>query len=211
MQLTKRVLTVGKLLKKTEDSRYLFSKLKIDPEKGYAEATNGKWLVRVPLDSGNTDQSMPEGFLPVKDSIFLTFEQTADLLKKIPKNPINPALSVQRSTAYHVNTENIGITFSADSNGNSTSMEMEKVEDRQWPETEKVFPKGESVKTTVSADLLLDLIKNCKGTQKRTPNMVRIEIYPTDEKFQKPVKFSFSGDNEKETMAILMPVYLNGK
>ena len=207
MQLTRKVLTVGKLLKGAEDTRYPLSKLRIDPEKKYAECTNGHWLVRVPLESLPADD-LPVGYQEVKDPIYLDYDQTQTLLKRIPRNPHIPMCGFQRCTAFSNGGDTQKISFSADvragSNADSTSFGLD-IPESNWPDTGKVIPRGEpKAKVTISADYLLDLLNACKTTEKKKANMVRLEFFGDG----KPIRMTFkAGGDPARTVAILMPMH----
>jgi len=211
MQLTKRVLTVGKLLKGSDqDSRYVYSKLRIDPDKGYAECTNGHWLVRVPLERFDDTAEFPKGYQEVKDLIYLDFQQTQDLLKRIPKNPLIPILKFQRCVGFEKENGNTRISFSADTEGNALTIGME-TDPGQFPPTEKIWPKKEPlIKFHLSGKLLTDLIKTCDSGGKRGSGLVTFEVFGA----QEAVKLSFPGEprdkDTKDTTALLMPMHRNG-
>jgi len=199
MQLTRKVLTVGKLLKGVGDSRYEMNKLRIDPGKKYAEATNGHWLVRVPLESMPADE-LPKGYREVKDPISLDNEQTEKLLKGISRKPKNPLDGFQRCVAYSNEGDTQKISFSADTNGDTTSFELGTP--GNWPDTGKAMPETKvKARVTVNAEYLVKLIQACQARDRDKINMVRIEFYGDE----KPVRLIFP-DGESETVALLMPV-----
>ena len=206
MQLTKRVLTVGKLLRGSDqDSRYLYSKLRIDPEKKYAECTNGHWLVRVPLESLPADD-LPVGYQEVKDPIYLDHDQTQDLLKRIPRNPTLPILKFQRCVGFEKENGNTRISFSADTDGNALTIGME-TDPGNWAPTDKVIPEGKpKARFSLSPTYLLDLIRACQSGDRLSPGMVTFEFFGDE----KPVNLRFSGNTDhgkpKETLAVLMPM-----